>query len=498
MQEFYQLRALGSSMNLGPSIPTTLREWKHWMQWKVGAVFVVPEETIAAVFVVPEETIAAVFLMIMLPHYQQTRVNCSALFSGDKVEIEKDIALASLIAKDEEMAERMQGYPKSTKSTKYFADKSFGSEVEKWSREFQRLTNQWYINATKDCQAFKRTRGYIMSPLTREEGEFPIAFSIVAFKDVEMVERLLRIVYRPQNRYCIHVDSKADAEFYSALKAVAACFPGNVRMSSRRVDVRWGTFTVLEPELICMQDLWDMDNNFNLNAGTSQNSVRNEQQNKKKWKYFINLTGQEFPLKTNFELVQILKTFKGANHEEGTRKRADSGRWPSTPPHGIIPTKGGVHTLLNRATVDFILHNEKAADFIDWLRSTGIPDETLFASINYNPQLNIPGTYNGNKMENIEPLTRYKMWYGHNCYSGQTVRGVCILSTGDLHRLGEAPHLFANKFYLHQDRVVIGCLEEKLFNDTRDEYLGTKIFNTTFYAQQEFVKHQVPGDPFRL
>ncbi|GFR82282.1 beta-1,3-galactosyl-O-glycosyl-glycoprotein beta-1,6-N-acetylglucosaminyltransferase [Elysia marginata] len=61
--------------------------------------------------------------------------------------------------------------------------------------------------------------------------------------------------------------------------------------------------------------------------------------------------------------------------------------------------------------------------------------------------------------------------------------------------MGRTPRLFANKFYLHQDRVVIGCLEEKLFNDTRDEYLGTKVFDTKFYAQQDFVIHQVPGDP---
>jgi hypothetical protein len=33
----------------------------------------------------------------------------------------------------------------------------------------------------------------------------------------------------------------------------------------------------------------------------------------KKWKYFINLTGQEFPLKTNQEIVKILKSYKGAN-----------------------------------------------------------------------------------------------------------------------------------------------------------------------------------------
>ena len=33
----------------------------------------------------------------------------------------------------------------------------------------------------------------------------------------------------------------------------------------------------------------------------------------KKWKYFINLTGQEFPLRTNWELVQILKAHNNGN-----------------------------------------------------------------------------------------------------------------------------------------------------------------------------------------
>jgi hypothetical protein len=33
----------------------------------------------------------------------------------------------------------------------------------------------------------------------------------------------------------------------------------------------------------------------------------------KKWKYFINLTGQDYPLKTNLDIVRILKAFKGAN-----------------------------------------------------------------------------------------------------------------------------------------------------------------------------------------
>ena len=34
------------------------------------------------------------------------------------------------------------------------------------------------------------------------------------------------------------------------------------------------------------------------------------------WKYYINLASQAFPLKTNAELVKILKTYNGSNHIE--------------------------------------------------------------------------------------------------------------------------------------------------------------------------------------
>ena len=35
------------------------------------------------------------------------------------------------------------------------------------------------------------------------------------------------------------------------------------------------------------------------------------------WKYFINLSGMEFPLVTNGDLVRILKIYDGANEMEG-------------------------------------------------------------------------------------------------------------------------------------------------------------------------------------
>ena len=44
-----------------------------------------------------------------------------------------------------------------------------------------------------------------MEPLSQEAANFPLAFSILMYKDVFQVERLLRAIYMPQNYYCIHV-----------------------------------------------------------------------------------------------------------------------------------------------------------------------------------------------------------------------------------------------------------------------------------------------------
>ena len=156
-----------------------------------------------------------------------------------------------------------------------------------------------YINKTKDCKTFIAERGYVMSSLTSTEAAFPIAFSILMYKDVEQVESLLRAIYRPQNIYCIHMDKKTSNDTYRAMEGIAKCF-SNVFIADRSINVLWGSFSVLAADLICMEALLRRN---------------------KKWKYFINLTGQEFPLRTNYELVRILMAYNGANDIEGTLKR---------------------------------------------------------------------------------------------------------------------------------------------------------------------------------
>ena len=42
---------------------------------------------------------------------------------------------------------------------------------------------------------------------------------------------------------------------------------------------------------------------------------------RRRYRYFINLTGQEFPLRTNLELVRIARIFNGSNDIAGSRTR---------------------------------------------------------------------------------------------------------------------------------------------------------------------------------
>jgi hypothetical protein len=156
------------------------------------------------------------------------------------------------------------------------------------------LNSDFFLNITRSCSFFRNMRGYIQHPLTEEERTFPIAFSILAYTDIEQVERLLRLIYRPQNYYCIHIDLKMRPAEKTALKNIASCFK-NVVIAKQSVNVTWGKFPLLQAELVCMETLWPF----------------------KAWKYYMNLAGQEFPLKTNRYIVAALKALDGANIASG-------------------------------------------------------------------------------------------------------------------------------------------------------------------------------------
>ena len=194
---------------------------------------------------------------VMVPQVKVTRASCAALLSGDRSQVEHSKAMDNL---------------------------SRRLIVRKHEDDLQEALRH-------SCTDFRRKRQYMMSAASDEERDFPLAFSILTYNNPRQTERLLRAIYRPHNFYCIHVDSTASKLVHDTMASIAACLD-NVVMSSWSVDVRWGQYSVLLADLVCMRDLIQLS---------------------PRWRYFINLTGKEFPLRTNAQLVSILKVYNGAN-----------------------------------------------------------------------------------------------------------------------------------------------------------------------------------------
>lgn len=342
-------------------------------------------------------------------------------------------------------------------------------------RKRPRWTAHDYINMTSDCTSFIKKRKYIVEPLSKEETEFPIAYSIVVHHKIEMLDRLLRAIYMPQNFYCIHVDKKSEDSFMSAVIGIASCF-SNVFLASQLESVVYASWSRVQADLNCMRDLYSM------NAS---------------WKYLINLCGMDFPIKTNLEIVRKLKSLMGENNLETEKMPANKKeRWKKhyavingkltntgtdkTPPPLDIPLfSGSAYFVASRSYVGHVLENEKIHKFMEWAKDTYSPDEYLWATIQRVPEVpgSLPLSYKYD-MSDMRAIARFVKWqyFEGNVSKGAPyppcngvyLRSVCVFGAGDLNWMLRMHHLFANKFDIDTDLFAVQCLDEHLRSKALD------------------------------
>ncbi|XP_075387970.1 beta-1,3-galactosyl-O-glycosyl-glycoprotein beta-1,6-N-acetylglucosaminyltransferase 3 [Tenrec ecaudatus] len=330
------------------------------------------------------------------------------------------------------------------------------------------FTDTDYLNLTQNCEHFKTKRKFIEIPLSKEELDFPIAYSMVVHEKIENFERLLRAVYVPQNIYCIHVDEKSPETFKEAIKAIVSCFP-NVFMASKLVSVVYASWSRVQADLNCMEDLL---------------------QSPVPWKYFLNTCGTDFPIKTNAEMVQALKMLNGKNNMESEiPTEYKKSRWQyhyemtdtlhktskkKDPPPGNLPMfTGNAYIVASRDFVQHVLENPKSQQLIEWVKDTYSPDEHLWATLQRAPWM--PGSvpyHTKYDISDLAAIARLVKWQNHEgdmrrgapyppC-TGIHQRGICIYGSGDLHWMLQTHHLLANKFDPAVDDNALQCLEEYL------------------------------------
>ncbi|XP_044151073.1 N-acetyllactosaminide beta-1,6-N-acetylglucosaminyl-transferase-like [Bufo gargarizans] len=314
------------------------------------------------------------------------------------------------------------------------------------------------LKRRKCMEAYVIQNHYITAPLSAEEADFPLAYIIVLHKEFDTFERLFRAIYMPQNIYCVHVDEKASADFLQAVDDFVNCFP-NAFLASKMEPVVYAGISRLQADLHCMKDLL-------------KSEVR--------WKYVINTCGQDFPLKTNKEIVQHLKKFNGKNITPGVLPpdhaiprtkyvhREDivhscvlrTNVLKPPPPHNISIYFGSAYVALTREFTKFILEDQRALDLLKWSKDTYSPDEHYWVTLNRIPDF--PGSMPDAKWEGNLRAVKWSDDSGHDGCHGRYVRQVCVYGTGDLQWLYNSTELFANKVELSSYPPTVECLELKI------------------------------------
>ncbi|XP_065263067.1 beta-1,3-galactosyl-O-glycosyl-glycoprotein beta-1,6-N-acetylglucosaminyltransferase 4 isoform X2 [Emys orbicularis] len=350
-----------------------------------------------------------------------------------------------------------------------------GKSLEIRRKDIIDLEDEDVIAMTRDCQVYRTLRGYHLKPVSLEEESFPLAYSLVVHKDAIMVERLIHTIYSRQNIYCIHYDQKSANTFKCAMDNLAKCFP-NVFIASKLETVEYAHISRLQADFNCLSDLM-------------RSSVP--------WKYVINLCGQDFPLRSNFELVSDLKKLNGGNMLE-TVKPSSSKRERFTyhyelksvpykymqmpvktniskdpPPHNIEVFVGSAYFVLSRAFIQYTFEKSLPKDFFEWSKDTYSPDEHFWATLARVP--GIPGeiSRSAHDVTDLQSKTRLVKWnyledHLYPPCTGTHIRSVCIYGAAELRWLINYGHWFANKFNSKVDPVLIKCLAEKLAKQQKE------------------------------
>ncbi len=205
-----------------------------------------------------------------------------------------------------------------------------------------------------------------------------IAYFILVHRFPEQFKRLFKAIYHPENYYLIHLDKKTGIDIYSDIEDFLADFPSTYILESE--NVVWGGYSMVQAELKGMKYL------LNLNV---------------QWDFFINLSGQDYPLKSQKIIRDYLTKNKGNNFikiadqlvvRPETMNRIENFFVESENGFSGIPCKraylkdvipyiGGQWMILTRESCEFICNSGEAQKFEDYYVNTLIADESFFQTV---------------------------------------------------------------------------------------------------------------------
>jgi hypothetical protein len=208
-----------------------------------------------------------------------------------------------------------------------------------------------------------------------------IGYLILVHRYPQQFKRLFKAIYDPRNHYVIHVDKRAGKALDADIRAFVASY-SHVEVLEAK-PVQWGGYSMVDAELRGMERLLQMDG---------------------QWTHFINLSGQDFPLATQ---NQIMARLKAAPDQEFIRVLDQQAVRPDTMARvgqyvfetakaikrtrfsrrflsGATPFIGTQWMVVSRQFCQFVCRDRAAARFKRFYRHTFIADEGFFQTVMMN------------------------------------------------------------------------------------------------------------------
>jgi hypothetical protein len=268
-----------------------------------------------------------------------------------------------------------------------------------------------------------------------------IAYFILVHRFPAQFKRLFKALYHPANHYLIHLDKKASNSLYADLKEFLANYPNTHILKSE--NVVWGGYSTVQAELNGM--------NYLLNLNT-------------KWEFFINLSGQDYPLKSQKIIIEYLTQNKGSNFLKivdqllvrpetmnrienyfvETETKISDITYKRTFLKNVVPYIGGQWMILTRHCCEFICNSGEAKKF--YYTNTLIADESFFQTVLMNT------TFEGTIVNDDK---RAFIWIP----DGDIKLRPKTFTKEDIKFLAEGNNLFARKFDDNIDGTIITSLE---------------------------------------
>jgi Core-2/I-Branching enzyme len=281
-----------------------------------------------------------------------------------------------------------------------------------------------------------------------------IAYFILVHRYPEQFKRLFRSIYQPGNSYVVHIDKSSGAELANDLKWFLAPYQG-VRILPAQ-NALWGGYSLIDAELRGMAMLLEMDPD---------------------WTHYINLSGQDFPLKSQDYIRSFLTAHPGQQFIRAVCQRSERPDTMNRVSHYFVEALGRIFKTriarkflsqaspfigtqwkaVTRSFCEFVCHDQRVARYKSFYRRSFIADEAFFQTV-------IMNHADQGKVMNDD--LRMIDWVP----DGDIKLRPRNFGSADIAALKRSPDLFARKFDGFEDREVLGMLEAHLMTRAATQY----------------------------